>query len=93
MTRQSSPSLRRAYRAWVEDQIEDYKDSVSRADLLRIADEAADELRREQGDQYQLTELLLSNAVDRKIFKLLKLPGYRTWSSGRQKSHRPNLTD
>jgi hypothetical protein len=93
MPRKSSASLRHAYLEWVEDQIEDYKDSVSRADLMRIADEAVEELRMNQGGQYQLTELLLSNAVDRKIFKLLKLPGYRTWSSGRRNAHRPNLPE
>jgi hypothetical protein len=93
MPPKSSRSLRHAYIEWVEDQIEDYKDSVSRSDLLRIAEEAIDELRVSQGGQYQLTEILLSNAVDRKIFKLLKLPGYRTWSSARRKDNRPHLPE
>ncbi|MEX2583683.1 MAG: hypothetical protein WD766_10435 [Gemmatimonadota bacterium] len=93
MPRDSAPTLRQVYLNWVEDQIEDYKDSVSRSDLMRIADEAVEELRVNQRGQYQLTELLLSNAVDRKIFKLLKLPGYRTWSSGRRNGSRPKFPD
>ncbi len=72
------------YLEWIEDQIEDFKDSIPRADLLRIADDACEELRINQRGQYQLTEILLANAVDRKIFKLLKLPGYRTWAHGRR---------
>lgn len=72
-------SLRRAYLEWVEEQIEDFKESVSRADLLHLADEVVEELRMTHQGQYQLTELLLWAAVDRKIFRLLKLPGYRTW--------------
>jgi hypothetical protein len=93
MPRNPAPSLRQVYLQWVEDQIEDYKDSVSRSDLLRIAEEVIAELQVSRGGQYQLTELLLSNAVDRKIFKLLKLPGYRTWTSSRRNSNRPKLRD
>jgi hypothetical protein len=79
MQLQTSGSLRRAYADWVEEQIEDYKEAVSRADLLRLADEVVDELRVSHQGQYQLTELLLLEAVDRRIFQLLKLPGYRAW--------------
>jgi hypothetical protein len=42
-----------------------------------------EELRVDDGGQYQLTELLLCTAVDRKIFRLLRLPGYRSWCAGR----------
>ena len=82
MPRNSGPALRQIYLEWVEDQIEEFKDSVSRSDLLRIADEAVDELRVNRQGQYQLTEILLWHAVDRKIFKMLKLPGFRIWSNG-----------
>ncbi len=81
------------YLEWVEEQIEDYKDSVSRSDLLRLAEEAIDDMRVNQRGQYQLTELLLCDAVDRKIFKLLKLPGFRTWSSARRNGDRPSPPD
>lgn len=83
MSEDAAPSLRQIYLEWIEDQIEDFKDSVSRTDLLRIADDACEELRVNPGGQYQLTEILLANAVDRKIFKMLNLPGYRAWARGR----------
>ena len=84
MPRNSAPSLRQVYEQWVEDQIEEYKDSVPRSDLLRLADDVCEELRVNNRGQYQLTEMLLCTAVDRRIFKLLKLPGYRTWSRARR---------
>lgn len=74
-----SRSLRRAYREWVEQQIESYKDEVARGELLDLADEVCRELRVTQEGQYQITELLLCAAMDRRIFRLLKLPGYRAW--------------
>jgi hypothetical protein len=77
--RPSSRLLRQAYVEWVEEQIEEFKETVSRADLLRLADEVVEELRVNQEGQYQLTELLLWAAVDRKIFRMLELPGYRAW--------------
>ena len=92
MSKESASTLRRIYLEWVEEQIEDYKDSVSRSDLLRLADEACDDLRQDPEGQYQLTELLLCTAVDRKIFRLLKLPGYRTWSSNRRNGGRAGVT-
>gem|GEM_PF-2783195 len=80
----SSGSLRRAYLDWVEEQIEDFKETVSRSDLLRIADDVVAELRMTNGGQYQLTEMLLWDAVDRRIFRLLDLPGYRAWRAARR---------
>jgi hypothetical protein len=79
MQLQTSGSLRRAYAEWVEEQIEEYKEAISRADLLRLADDVVEDLRVSHEGQYQLTELLLLEAVDRRIFKLLRLPGYRAW--------------
>ncbi len=89
MPRPSGPKLRQLYLEWVEEQIEDYKDSVSRSDLLSLAEEAIEDMRVNQRGQYQLTEILLCDAVDRKIFRLLKLPGFRTWSSARRKKGHP----
>lgn len=82
MQLRSARSLRRSYLEWVEAQIESYKESVPRTDLLGLADEVIEELRVNQEGQYQLTELLLCTAVDRKIFRLLRLPGYRSWCAG-----------
>jgi hypothetical protein len=72
-------SLRRAYVEWVEEQIEEFKERIPRAQLLAMADEVVTELRVNDGGQYQLTEILLCNAMDRRIFRMLKLPGYRAW--------------
>lgn len=83
MALRSQATLRLAYAEWVEEQIEAYKEAVSRADLLRLADEVVDELRVASDGQYQLTEVLLLEAVDRKIARLLKLPGFRAWSAAR----------
>lgn len=88
MQLQTSGSLRRAYDEWVEEQIEGYKEAVSRADLLRLADDVVTDLRISQKGQYQLTELLLLEAVDRKIFRLLKLPGYRAWCAAQRAADR-----
>ena len=80
MTSQPAPrSLRRAYQEWVEEQVEEFKDNMPRTELLRLADEVVRELRMTHGGQYQLTELLLCNAVDRYIVRMLHLPGYRAW--------------
>lgn len=72
-------SLRRAYVEWVEEQIEEFKERIPRSHLLAIADEVVNELRMNPDGQYQLTEILMCNAMDRRIFRMLKLPGYRAW--------------
>lgn len=82
MHSQSSRSSRRAYLDWIEEQVETYKESVPRSQLLQLADEVVEELRVTQRGQYQLTELLLCAAVDRKIIRTLRLPGYRAWCAG-----------
>ena len=84
MTAPSPRSLRRAYLDWVEEQVEEFKDSIPRSQLLFIAEQVVEELRMTRGGQYQLTELLLCNAVDRHLARLLKLPGYRAWAAQRR---------
>ncbi len=83
MSRESPRSLRQAYLEWVEEQVEEFKDAIPRSRLLAIADEVVDELRLSRGGQYQLTEVLLCDAMNRYLFKLLKLPGYRAWCAQR----------
>ncbi|MCU0648852.1 MAG: hypothetical protein MUF00_12700 [Gemmatimonadaceae bacterium] len=75
--RSSTRSLEREYQAYLQFEIEEYKNSISRGALLRIADEAA----RAMADQPQiaLTELVLGDEVDRLIAKRLKLQSFRTW--------------
>lgn len=72
-------SLRRAYREWVDEQVEEFKDSIPRSQLLAIADRVVEELRMTRGGQYQLTEVVLCDALDRYLVRMLKLPGYRAW--------------
>lgn len=72
-------SLRPAYLEWVEEQIESYKETVPRSDLLCLADEVVEELRVNRQGQYQLTEVLLLEAVDRRIFRMLDLPDFKSW--------------
>jgi hypothetical protein len=84
MSAKTPRSLRRAYLEWVEEQVEEFKDSIPRAQLLDIAEQVVNGLRVTQGGQYQLTELLLCNAVDRYLVRMLKLPGYRAWCAQRR---------
>ncbi len=80
----SSPrSLKYEYELYVEREIEDYKDSVSRGALLKIGDEAVEALRK--ADQIALTEILVWQEVDRIIARRLRLPTYATWKRRRLK--------
>ncbi|HEV2146711.1 MAG TPA: hypothetical protein VGR37_04775 [Longimicrobiaceae bacterium] len=85
----SPRSLRRAYLEWVEEQVEAFKESIPRGDLLRLADEVVSELRVGDHGQYQLTELLLCTAIDRRITRMLRLPGYRAWCAERRQEPLP----
>ncbi|MDP9176719.1 MAG: hypothetical protein M3O61_03475 [Gemmatimonadota bacterium] len=76
--RQSAPrSLKHEYDLFVEDEIEAYKESISRATLLKIGDEAVASLQ--SGMQISMNELLLVVEVDKIIRKRLRLPSYATW--------------
>lgn len=79
MRTDSPRSQRRAYVEWVEARIEEYKETIPRAELLALADEVIRDLRVSPDGQYQLTEVLLCHAIDRRLFRTLKLPGYRAW--------------
>jgi len=70
---------RQLYQAWVEEQLEDYKASLTRDELLGLADQAVAELYDSPDGQYPLTELLLCDAVDRLLVKRLGLPDFRQW--------------
>jgi hypothetical protein len=74
-------SLRHEYELFVEQEIENYKESVPRSVLLSIGDDAVAVLATQQ--QLALTELLLCEEVDRIIFKRLRLPSYTTWRKRR----------
>jgi len=75
---QAAPrSLKHEYDLFVENEIEAYKESISRTTLLKIGDEAVASL--ESGMQFGMNELLLVHEVDRIIRKRLRLPSYPTW--------------
>jgi len=79
----SPRSLKHEYELYVEREIEDYKDSVSRGSLLKIGDEAVEVLCKQ--DQIALTEMVVWQEVDRLITKRLRLPTYATWKRRRLK--------
>ncbi|MDB4917583.1 MAG: hypothetical protein JWM95_5227 [Gemmatimonadetes bacterium] len=77
MAQRPSHSLKYEYAQYVEREIEIYKESVPRAVLLSIADEAVRTLA--EADQLALTEFLLCAEVDKIIFKRLRLQSYAVW--------------
>lgn len=70
-------SLKHEYELFVEREIENYKDSVPRNALLAIGDEAVRVLSAQP--QFELTELVLWEEVDRIIKQRLRVPSYSTW--------------
>jgi len=75
---QSAPrSLKHEYDLFVENEIEVYKESISRSTLLKIGDEAVASLQ--SGMQFSMNELLLVVEVDKIIRKRIGLPSYATW--------------
>jgi len=80
----SPVSLQREYELYLQREIEDYKDSISRSVLLKIGDEAVAALQG--AAQFGLTELLVWEEVDRIIARRLGLPVYATWKRRRLKA-------
>jgi hypothetical protein len=70
---------RQLYNAWIEEQIEDFKASLTRDELLALADEAVVQLFDSPDGQYPLTEILLCDVVDALLFRRLSLPDYKQW--------------
>lgn len=83
MANRPARSLRYEYTLFVEEEIENYKESIPRGALLSIGDEAVGVLS--QQSQLVLTELMLAEEVDRIIFRRLRLPSYQTWRRRRLK--------
>ena len=83
MSSRTARSLRHEYELYVEQEIENYKESIPRSAILAIGDEAAAKLASES--QFTLTELLLVEEVDRIVSKRLRLPKYETWRKKRLK--------
>lgn len=72
-----SRSLKHDYELFVEREIEDYKDSISRQSLLRVGDQAIQDLRSK--GITELRELDVWIAVDRIIVRRLRLPSFKKW--------------
>lgn len=85
MATRTARSLRHEYELYIEQEIENYKESIPRSAILAIGDEAAAKLATEA--QFVLTELLLLEEVDRIIFRRLRLAKYETWRRKRIKLH------
>ena len=83
MASRPARSLRYEYALFVEEEIENYKESIPRNALLSIGDEAVAVLTEQP--QLVLTELVLAEEVDRIIFRRLRLPAYQTWRRRRMK--------
>ena len=83
MASRPARSLRYEYELFVEEEIENYKESIPRNALLSIGDEAVAVLTEQP--QLALTELVLTEEVDRIIFRRLRLPSYQTWRRRRLK--------
>ncbi len=72
-------SLRREYEEFILQRIEEYKEQLSREDLLSLGDEAVRELDSGPEGQLVLTEVLMLDHVDRIIKRRLRLPSFRRW--------------
>jgi len=78
--RRAAPSLRQQYDEYILQRIESFKNSLSRREVLDLGDEAIAEMESARGDQFLLTEVLLSDWVDRLIRKRLGLQPYSRWA-------------
>jgi hypothetical protein len=86
MATRATRSLKHEYGLFIEQEIENYKESIPRSAILTIGDEAASRLASK--DQFALTELLMCEEVDRIIFGRLRLPSYNTWRKKRLKANK-----
>ena len=74
-------SLKHEYELYVDQEIENYKDSIPRAAILRIGDEAVAFLR--EREQPEFDELVIWAEVDKIIRRRLRIPAYTTWQRRR----------
>src|SRR5881398_4124588 len=92
IARRPPRSLKQEYQEFLLQRIEEYKNRLSRAELLEIGDEAVRELEESSAGQYLLTEVLLLEHVDRIIARRLRLPAImRTTCSSSNKIGRAHV--
>jgi hypothetical protein len=77
--RRAVASLKQQYHEYILQRIESYKNTLSRRELLDLGNEAVAEMEA-AGDQFLLTEVLLTDWVDRLIYKRLRLQPCSRWS-------------
>lgn len=77
--RRAEPSDLQRYNEYVLQRIEQFKNSVSREELMRMAGEAAASLDDVANDQFVLTELVMVDVVDALIRKRLRLKKFKSW--------------
>src|SRR3989442_13330422 len=77
--RRAPRHLKQEYQEFILQRLEEYKNTVPRAELLKIGDEAVRELQASAQDQYLLTEVLLLEHVARIIARRLRLPSFPRW--------------
>lgn len=77
MTENFPLSLRHEYELYVEQELENYKESIPRSSLLSIGDQAVNVLSSQS--QLELTELVLCEEVDRIILRRLNVPSFKSW--------------
>src|SRR3989454_10623436 len=72
-------SLKQEYHEFIVQRIEEYKNTLTREQLLEIGDEAVRELEENSAGQYLLTEGVRLEHVDRFIARRLRLPSFPRW--------------
>jgi len=77
--RRARYSDKQRYDEYILQRIEGYKNSIGRAELLRLGDEAVAEQQSAAESQFVLTEVLMLESVDRLIVKRLALRPYSKW--------------
>ncbi|HTC24025.1 MAG TPA: hypothetical protein VK688_06655, partial [Gemmatimonadales bacterium] len=77
--RRPRPSTKQQYNEYILQKIEAYKNSLRRDQLLRLGDEANQELQAAAEGQFVLTEILMLDSVDELIKRRLKLKPFSKW--------------
>jgi hypothetical protein len=79
--RRPRASTKQQYHEYILQKIEAYKNSLQRDQLLRLGDEANQELQAAAEGQFVLTEILMLDSVDELIKRRLKLKPFSKWRS------------
>src|SRR5437667_10430098 len=90
IARRPPRSLKQEYQEFLLQRIEEYKNRLSRAELLEIGDEAVRELEESSAGQYLLTEVLLLEHVDRIIARRLRRAAFPPRRSNRPAPRAPH---